>query len=735
ALYVQDYCSVLCSGVSSVLVLWIVLCGGHRVARLEFMPTLVKFIGDGDFYARGRKRSSYMDSSSFLSLAPCMERLYSPSKRQRGYITKLHRETKPKQDDKDYISMLPDECLYEIFRCLPAARDRSVSACVSKHWLLLQSSMQRNEIKRTKQNAKKLGEIPSGNRSLSNPSDQSGSIPSSEDAFEESCDDEFDGQINGQSESMDVDVVQKGATKKGEREKQPSWASGDLSRCLEGNKATDIRLAAISVGMVGRGGLGKLKIRGNHPFRGVSDLGLNAIGLGCPALRILTLWDCPLVGDNGLSSIAKGCRLLEKLDLLNCPLIGDKGLESVAVNCPGLLTLNIESCPQIGDKSLKVIGQHCFNLKRLSINNCALVGDEGIMAVVSSSTKLEKAKLQAVKVTDNSLAVIGHYCKSLIELMLVNLQNVTENGFYSMGNASGMQKLKLLSVTSCQGLTDLSLVAIGQGCPSLKQVSLRKCEFLDNKGLKGFTEVAVSLENLQLEECNMISTMGLIDALANCCGKLKVLTLEKCTGITECGPVTMPVPACESLKFVNVRYCPGFGNGCLALLGSACPEAQSIDLSGLAGISDDGLFALLGSCKTSLVKLNLSGCIEVTDRAIFVIVKLFGKSLQSLSFDGCRKLTDQSLRFISECCSVLKDLDVSKCSITDNGIGSLACAAHSDLDILSLSGCVQITDKSLPSIGKLGERLLGLNLQRCSGISNRALDLLTSHLWRCDLLV
>ncbi|XP_057833414.2 EIN3-binding F-box protein 2 [Cryptomeria japonica] len=699
------------------------------------MPTLVKFIGDGNIYFKGRKRSSYMDSSSILSLAPCMERLSRPCKRPYGYVTKLHRETKLKQDDRDLIGMLPDECLYEIFRCLPAARDRSACACVSKRWLMLQSSLQRNEIKRSKTKTKNPGEMTAGNRSESNLSDHAGSVRSSENSFEESCDNGFGELIDGQLVPMDIDLVEKGTAKKVDSEKQPSWASGDLSRRLEGNKATDIRLAAISVGMVGRGGLGKLTIRGNHPFRGVSDMGLSAIGLGCPALRVLILWDCPLIGDKGLSSIAKGCHLLEKLDLLNCPLIGDKGLESIAANCPGLLSLNIESCPQIGNKSLKAIGQRCSNLESLSINNCALVGDEGIMALASNTTKLMKVKLQAVKVTDNSLTVMGHHCKSLIELMLVSLPNVTEKGFSSMGNASGMQKLKLLTVTACRGLTDQSLVMVGQGCPSLKNIFLRKCDFLYNKGLKGFTEVAVSLENLHLQECNMISTFGLIDALGNCSGKLKGLAVEKCSGITECGDVTVPIPLCESLKSVNVRYCPGFGDGCLALLGSACPQVQSIDLSGLVGITDDGLFALLGGCKTSLVNLNLSGCIEVTDRAVFVIVKLFGKSLQSLNFDGCQKLTDQSLRFISECCSVLQDLDVSKCGITDDGIVSFAFAAHNALDILSLSGCVQITDKSLPFIGKLGERLQGLNLQCCSGISTRALDLLRSHLWKCDLLV
>lgn len=233
----------------------------------------------------------------------------------------------------------------------------------------------------------------------------------------------------------------------------------------------------------------------------------------------------------------------------------------------------------------------------------------------------------------------------------------------------------------------------------------------------------------------MISHLGLIDALGSCSGKLKVLTLVKCTGIKESGLGEVPVPTCESLKSLSIRSCPSLGNGCLALLGRACPQVQSIDFSGLAGISDDGLFALFGSCKTSLVKLNLSGCIEVTDRAVFVIVNLFGKTLLSLNLEGCRKVTDQSLGFIAHYCAILQELDISKCGITDNGLVSLASAASYCLQILSLSGCMQITDKGLPFIGKIGETLIGLNLQQCRGISSRARDLLATHLWRCDLLV
>jgi EIN3-binding F-box protein len=98
-------------------------------------------------------------------------------------------------------------------------------------------------------------------------------------------------------------------------------------------------------------------------------------------------------------------------------------------------------------------------------------------------------------------------------------------------------------------------------------------------------------------------------------------------------------------------------------------------------------------------------------------------------------VTDRSLKVIADLCPALQDLDLAKCGITDNGIVSLLSARQQAIQILSLSGCMQITDKCLPFIEKMGETLLGLNLQHCSGLSQMALDSVGAHLWQCDLLV
>lgn len=649
------------------------------------MSKLIKFSGDDGFSSGGSICSNPVDPSLFLSLGHHVDVYFPPRKRSRISAPLVFTGDRLQKKKQPSIDVLPDECLFEIFRRLPGGQERSTCASVSKRWLMLLSNIRGTELC-----SKKIS------------------------------------QSLEPKEKVDEVLT--------EADDQESESNGYLSRCLEGKKATDTRLAAIAVGTSNHGGLGKLLIRGSNSNRGVTDLGLRAISRGCPSLRVLSLWNVPSVGDEGLCEIANGCPLLEKLDLSQCPSISDKGLLAIAKCCPNLTDLALESCAKIGNEGLRAIGHCCANLNSISIKDCPLVGDQGITGLLSpAALSLTKIKLHGLNITDMSLAVIGHYGKAATDLVFSGLQNVSEKGFWVMANGHGLQKLKALTITSCRGVTDVGLEAIGKGCPNLKQFSLSKCFFLSDSGLVSFVRVAPSLESLQLDECLRVTQYGVFGVVVNA-SKLKALSLVNCFGIREIA-LGLPLPSvCKSLRSLTIQNCPGFGDASLASMGKLCPQLQNLDLSALNGITDAGLFPLLESCEDGLVKVNLTGCINLTDKVISSIALLHGGTLEVLNLDGCEKITDTSLMKIAENCLFLTDLDVSKCSITDNGLAFLARAKNLNLQILSLSCCSRVTDKSLPSLGKLGKTLLGLNLQHCSGISNNLVDLLVERLWRCDIL-
>ncbi|XP_030534077.2 EIN3-binding F-box protein 1-like [Rhodamnia argentea] len=642
------------------------------------MSKVLCFAGGDDFYSGGSIYPSPKEASLFLSLGNHVDVYFPPRKRSRISAPFVFSEDLFEQKRQDTIEALPDECLFEIFRRLPGGQERSACACVSKRWLMLLSNICPNEL---------------------------------------SCD---KSQNNLAPTNVGEEVI--------------SEDDGFLSRSLEGKKATDIRLAAIAVGTADRGGLGKLSIRGSKLSR-VTNLGLGAIAHGCPSLRSLSLWHLPFVGDEGLLEVANGCHQLEKLDLCQCPKITDKFLVAVAKNCPNLIDISIESCSGIGNEGLVALGQFCQNLKSISIKNCPSVGDQGIVGLISrAGGALTKVKLQALNVTDVSIAVIGHYAAAVTDLSLTSLHNVTERGFWVMGNGHGLQRLRSLIVAACRGATDLGLESLGKGCPNLKQLYISSSAFLSDGGLVSLIKSARSLESLQLEECHRITLSGLFGLVIDCGDKLKSLALTNCWGFKEFDFSAPQLSSCKSLHSLSVRNCPGFVDACLVALGKICPHLQQVELSGLAGITDDGLLQLLECCEAGLVKVNLSGCINLTDQVVSAMAKLHSRTLEALILDGCTKIGDLGLLAIAENCQLLSDLDVSKCAISDSGLTALASSSQLNLQVLSVSGCSLVSDNCLPALKKVGHTLLGLNLQHCTAISSRSVDLLLEELWRCDIL-
>ncbi|XVF48371.1 hypothetical protein PTKIN_Ptkin03bG0184700 [Pterospermum kingtungense] len=651
------------------------------------MSKLFAFSGSDDFCPGGSIYPNPKESSLFLSLGRHVD-VYFPSHKRSRISSPFVFCGERFEQKKPSIEVLPDECLFEIFSRLPGGQERSSCACVSKRWLTLMSNIRRDEISDNK--ATQTLNLKDEN------TDEKGGVV---------------------SEVEDQDVE-----------------DGYLSRSLEGKKATDVRLAAIAVGTASRGGLGKLFIRGSNSRRGVTNVGLRAISRGCPSLRVLSLWNLSSVGDEGLCEVAYGCHQLEKLDLCHCPAITDKSLLAIAKSCPYLSDLTIEGCASIGNEGLQAVARCCPNLKSISIKDCPLVGDQGITSLLSSASySLTKVKLQALNITDVSLAVVGHYGKAVTDLSLASLPNLSEKGFWVMSNGHGLQKLKSFTVTSCLGVTDLGLEAVGKGCPNLKQFCLRKCAFLSDEGLFSFARTASSLESLQLEECHRVTQFGFFGSLINCGAKLKAVSLVNCLGIKDLNMGLTLVSPCESLRSLSIHNCPGFGDASLVALGKLCPQLQHVELCGLHGITDAGFLPFLESCEAGLVKVNLSGCVNLSDKVVCTMADLHGWTLEMLNLDGC-KISDASLVAIAENCLLLGDLDVSKCAITDSGIAALARSNQINLQILSLCGCSMVSDKSLPSLGKLGQTLLGLNLQQCKAISTGAVDLLVEQLWRCDIL-
>ncbi|KAK8913678.1 EIN3-binding F-box protein 1 [Platanthera zijinensis] len=673
--------------------------GRRAQLRESCMHTLEAF-GDEELPLCWLIRSNFMDSNIILSLAPNVDFCYPSGKRLRVTAPSFIRgegEMKTygllKKQQPCSIDVLPDECLFEILRWLPRSQTRSIAACVSKRWLMLLSSIQPSEDMQMVQKGSEL--LRFSRKPLP---DLNYPVPLASD--------------------LNLDV----------------GSDGYLSRCLEADEATDIRLAAITVCASGLGGLGKLKIRGNSTCK-ITDGGLSVIGRGCSFLRVLHIWKLPLISDAGLLSIANGCPMLENLDVCDCPWITDKGLVAIAQKCPNLISLSIDFCSRISNDGLQAVGRGCPKLLSISIKDCPLVGDKGISnLMICTASSLKKIKLENVNISDVSLAVIGHYGKAVTSISLTSLQKVNERGFWVMGNARNMASLTSCTISCCSGVTDRSLEAIAKGCPLLKQLGIRMSHDLSDAGLTSLAGFARTLESLLLEECNGITLGGVLDLLLKSYTRFRSLALVKCLGIRDLPFQVEELPTCTSLQSLTIRDSPGFTSTSLSALVKINPNLRQIDLSGLVGVTDTGLLSLAESSRCGLVKANLGECVNLSDVSISALVEAHGSSLKLLNLAGCKMVTDRSLLAISANCSVLKDLDVSRCSLSDFGVAAIASAKPLSLRTLSLAGCAGVTKRSLSFLGKMKESLEGLNLQQCKVIRTHGAGSLGEKLWWCEIL-
>ncbi|KAH8481594.1 hypothetical protein H0E87_029177 [Populus deltoides] len=182
------------------------------------MPALVNYSGDDEIYSGGSFYANSSDLGRLYSIGSRVD-VYSPAcKRARISAPFLFGSSGFEQNKRPSIEVLPDECLFEIFRRVPEGKERSSCACVSKKWLVLLSSIRRNEFCNSSAAAEEKETV----------------APVLNDVEMVSC------------ENREVE------------------SDGYLTRSLEGKKATDMRLAAIAVGTSSRGGLGKLLIRGKQ---------------------------------------------------------------------------------------------------------------------------------------------------------------------------------------------------------------------------------------------------------------------------------------------------------------------------------------------------------------------------------------------------------------------------------------------------------------------------------------
>ncbi|KAE8777987.1 stomatal closure-related actin-binding protein 1-like [Hordeum vulgare] len=206
-----------------------------------------------------------------------------------------------------------------------------------------------------------------------------------------------------------------------------------------------------------------------------------------------------------------------------------------------------------------------------------------------------------------------------------------------------------MSITSCPGVTELALVSIAKFCPSLKQLYLRKCSQISDGLLKDFTEASKVLENLQIEECNRFRIVHRVDGAPD-------------------------ISSCPAQWY---RVISG-GN------------RELISASGLKHYVESLMKREDIEFNVVLTQMNGNDYASKSIH-VFHIGKLRVKLRKGRSTKA-RESYSTTMKSFPE----LAELDLSNCIVSDYGVTVLASVERLKLRLLSLSGCLKVTPKSVP---------------------------------------
>ncbi|EXB54275.1 hypothetical protein L484_014008 [Morus notabilis] len=406
--------------------------------------------------------------------------------------------------------------------------------------------------------------------------------------------------------------------------------------------------------------------------KGITDLGVGCVAVGCRKLRLVSLRWCLGVGDFGITDQCLPYILklqhLEDLVLEGCFGLDDSSLEVLRYGCKSLKKLDMSSCQNISHVGISSLtsgaGEHLQELTLSYVSPVTLALADSLMKL----PRLQSIKLDGCPVTYDGLKAIGNWCTSLRQLSLRKCSGVTDDGLSSL--VTKHRDLRKLDITCCHKLTYVSIAHITNSCTALTSLRMESCTLVPREAFVLIGQRCHFLEELDLTD-NEIDDDGLKSISR--CANLSVLKLGICLNITDQG---------------------------VSQIGFGCSKLIELDLYRCKNITDSGISAIACGCP-DLEIINIAYCKDITDNSLISLSQC--SRLNTLESRGCPLMTSLGLTAIAVRCKQLSKLDIKKCSnIDDSGMIPLAYFSQNLRQInLSYSAVTEVGLLTLASIGCL----------------------------------
>ncbi|CAI9107096.1 OLC1v1006382C1 [Oldenlandia corymbosa var. corymbosa] len=455
-----------------------------------------------------------------------------------------------------------------------------------------------------------------------------------------------------------------------------------------------------------------------------------------PQISHLDFTCCPRVDDDVLAAIADAYRTsLRFIDLSKSRFFTNVGLSSLVGKCAGLVEVDLSNATELTDLAAAAIAE-AKNLEKLSLARCKLISDIGIGCIAVGCKKLMSVCLKwCLRVSDLGVGLVAMKCKEIRSLDLSYLP-ITEK---CLSPVLQLEHLKELILVGCIGIDDDGLLTLRQGCRTLENLNLSSMQNVSHIGLHSLTTGMECLNHLNISYSSVITadlakclgnsrglqcikldgcqvTYAGIKAIAEYCTSLKELSLSKCIGVTDEG-LSFITEKHQGLTKLDITCCRKITYASLDSITSSCTSLTSLRMESCSLIPEEA-FLLIGQRRTSLEELDITDN-EVDDEGLKLVSRCF--KLTNLKLGLCLKITDNGLSHVGMRCQNLTHLDLYRCTaVTDVGVMAVANSCIG-LEMVNMSYCDKVTDSSLRSLSKC-LRLKALEIRGCLRVSSGGLS-------------
>ena len=205
-------------------------------------------------------------------------------------------------------------------------------------------------------------------------------------------------------------------------------------------------------------------------------------------------------------------------------------------------------------------------------------------------------------------------------------------------------------------MTDESVVAFAQRCPSMLEIDLQCCEAISDAAVVSLLHGGRYLRELRLAQCPLVSDLAFLPPLLAHPGG---------------GPPSTPVPRFDGLRILDLTACARLTDAAVEAIVERAPRLRI---------------------------LVLAKCTELTDRAVHAVARL-GKNLHDVHLGRCVRVSDDALKDLVRCCSRIRYIDLAGCTrVTDASVRQLATLPK--LRRIGLVKCQNITDQSIVALAR-----------------------------------